>query len=212
MTKIIVFTYWKYCIIISVLYTVVWLKMSHTTVYMGSRTNLPFQCIHSFYCISKCYVSSKLFFFLTETLHFYMNGIDQGVAAMNIPDRIFGVVDLYGMATNVSIVQHDAVTDRSVCFLYTVHTKIIELITSKFWQKQNHLAHFLSSTVLIKFKTLFLDPLILLCLPHLLMYQSTSVLNIYIFNNQKSAQQMHIGIHIVRDRYAPWLRQAVLWR
>ena len=31
-------------------------------------------------------------------LHFYVNGDAQGPAATNVPDRIYGVIDLYGQA------------------------------------------------------------------------------------------------------------------
>ena len=36
------------------------------------------------------------------TLHYYINGIDQGVAASRTPQVVWGVVDLYGMAVKVS--------------------------------------------------------------------------------------------------------------
>ena len=48
------------------------------------------------------------------SLHFYVNGVDQGLAATNVPDRIFGVIDLYGQASQASIVQsHDRATALS---------------------------------------------------------------------------------------------------
>ncbi|XP_037089582.1 LOW QUALITY PROTEIN: neuralized-like protein 4, partial [Pollicipes pollicipes] len=39
-----------------------------------------------------------------NTLHFFINGLDQGVAATNAPSTVWGVVDLYGMTVKVSIV------------------------------------------------------------------------------------------------------------
>lgn len=39
-------------------------------------------------------------------LIFYVNSVEQGLAASNVPERIFGVVDLYGQAAQASIVQH----------------------------------------------------------------------------------------------------------
>lgn len=36
-------------------------------------------------------------------LKFYLNGQDQGVAAVGIPRNVFAVVDLYGKCTKVSI-------------------------------------------------------------------------------------------------------------
>lgn len=38
------------------------------------------------------------------TLHFWVNGVDQGAAAKNVPERVHGVIDLYGQAAQVSIV------------------------------------------------------------------------------------------------------------
>lgn len=38
------------------------------------------------------------------TLHYYINDIDQGVASSHTPQLVWGVVDLYGMAVKVSIV------------------------------------------------------------------------------------------------------------
>ncbi|KAH8333003.1 hypothetical protein KR074_010935 [Drosophila pseudoananassae] len=38
------------------------------------------------------------------TLHFWVNGVDQGPAASNVPERVFGVIDLYGQAAQASIV------------------------------------------------------------------------------------------------------------
>lgn len=40
-------------------------------------------------------------------LHYYINGIDQGIAATKIPATVFGVVDLYGMTVKVTIVDRD---------------------------------------------------------------------------------------------------------
>ena len=37
-------------------------------------------------------------------LHYYINGQDQGVAATRTPSPAWGVVDLYGMAVKVTIV------------------------------------------------------------------------------------------------------------
>ena len=36
-------------------------------------------------------------------LHYYINGMDQGLAASNCPSPVWGVVDLYGMAVKVTI-------------------------------------------------------------------------------------------------------------
>ena len=37
----------------------------------------------------------------TGSLHFFINGLDQGVAATRVPSQIWGVVDLYGMTVKV---------------------------------------------------------------------------------------------------------------
>jgi hypothetical protein len=39
-------------------------------------------------------------------LHYYINGQDQGVAATRTPIPAWGVVDLYGMAVKVTILDH----------------------------------------------------------------------------------------------------------
>ena len=39
----------------------------------------------------------------TGVLHFFVNGEDQGIAASNVPERVFGVIDLYGQAAQVQI-------------------------------------------------------------------------------------------------------------
>ena len=38
------------------------------------------------------------------TLRFIVNGADQGIAATNVPDKVYGVIDLYGQAAQASIV------------------------------------------------------------------------------------------------------------
>ncbi|XP_031830044.2 neuralized E3 ubiquitin protein ligase 4 [Nomia melanderi] len=40
------------------------------------------------------------------TLYFYVNGADQGAAAMNVPERVYGVIDLYGQAAQATIVDN----------------------------------------------------------------------------------------------------------
>ncbi|KAB7508105.1 Neuralized-like protein 4 [Armadillidium nasatum] len=37
------------------------------------------------------------------SLHFYVDGVDRGVAATNVPERVYGVVDLYGQAAQATI-------------------------------------------------------------------------------------------------------------
>ncbi|KAG1679563.1 Neuralized-like protein 4 [Nymphon striatum] len=38
------------------------------------------------------------------TVHFFVNGVDQGPAATNVPEEVFGVIDLYGQAVQATIV------------------------------------------------------------------------------------------------------------
>jgi neuralized-like protein 4 len=40
-------------------------------------------------------------------LHYYINGQDQGVASNETPQTIWGVVDLYGMAVKVTILDRN---------------------------------------------------------------------------------------------------------
>lgn len=40
----------------------------------------------------------------TGTVHFFVNGIDQGAAASNVPENVYGVIDLYGQAAQATIV------------------------------------------------------------------------------------------------------------
>ena len=39
-------------------------------------------------------------------LHYFINGMDQGVASARTPSTFWGVVDLYGMAVKVTIMDH----------------------------------------------------------------------------------------------------------
>uniref|UniRef100_A0A8V0XDZ8 Neuralized E3 ubiquitin protein ligase 4 n=1 Tax=Gallus gallus TaxID=9031 RepID=A0A8V0XDZ8_CHICK len=47
-----------------------------------------------------------------NALHFYINGVDQGVATTLTPLVVYGVVDLYGMAVKVTIVHTHNASDR----------------------------------------------------------------------------------------------------
>nr|CAD7580282.1 unnamed protein product [Timema californicum] len=44
-------------------------------------------------------------------LVFYMNGVCQGVAAEDLPSKVYAVVDMYGKCAQVSIVESDGVID-----------------------------------------------------------------------------------------------------
>ncbi|XP_071142815.1 neuralized-like protein 4 isoform X5 [Mytilus edulis] len=45
-----------------------------------------------------------------STLHFYLNGIDHGKAFSNLPEVVYGVVDLYGKCCQVSIINKESAT------------------------------------------------------------------------------------------------------
>ena len=40
------------------------------------------------------------------SLHYTINGEDQGVACENIPPNVYAVIDLYGQCAQVSVVHH----------------------------------------------------------------------------------------------------------
>jgi neuralized-like protein 4 len=42
-------------------------------------------------------------------VHFFVNGVDQGVAASGVPETVYGVVDLYGQAAQATIVQQGTI-------------------------------------------------------------------------------------------------------
>ncbi|GFR92101.1 neuralized-like protein 4 [Elysia marginata] len=44
-------------------------------------------------------------------LHYFINGLDQGMASSNAPAPVWGVVDLYGMAVKVTIIDHSPVLE-----------------------------------------------------------------------------------------------------
>lgn len=47
-------------------------------------------------------------------LHYLINGLDQGVAASNVPELFWGVVDLYGRTVKVTIVDRDEREERNL--------------------------------------------------------------------------------------------------
>jgi neuralized-like protein 4 len=44
-----------------------------------------------------------------SSLHLYINGIDQGVAARDVPCPCHGLVDLYGQCEQVDYYKHDII-------------------------------------------------------------------------------------------------------
>ena len=56
----------------------------------------------------------------TGTVHFFVNGIDQGAAASNVPENVFGVIDLYGRASQATIIDQNGMLMHNIlkmCFL-----------------------------------------------------------------------------------------------
>ena len=58
-------------------------------------------------------------------LHFYVNGVDQGVAASGVPPKVYAVVDMYGKCAQVSIIES---TDNRVTGMVHLHNFIIYLV------------------------------------------------------------------------------------
>lgn len=53
-----------------------------------------------------CDCDTVIHLLFQNDLIFYVNGESQGIAASNIPPRVFAVVDLYGKCAQVSIVDN----------------------------------------------------------------------------------------------------------
>lgn len=47
-------------------------------------------------------------------LHYYINGLDQGVAVSNLPSKVWGVVDMYGKTVKVTIVDRDVNEEKNL--------------------------------------------------------------------------------------------------
>lgn len=76
------------------------------TLPIGSRIGkfgyitLPVSCqkiINKSFCLGLMRQSDS-------TLHYYINGVDQGPACDNVPRDVHGVIDLYGQCAQVSII------------------------------------------------------------------------------------------------------------
>uniref|UniRef100_A0A8C8C388 Neuralized-like protein 4 n=1 Tax=Oncorhynchus tshawytscha TaxID=74940 RepID=A0A8C8C388_ONCTS len=51
----------------------------------------------------------------TGDLHYYINGVDQGVACTGLPPEVYAVIDLYGQCVQVSITSSSGPQDNSLC-------------------------------------------------------------------------------------------------
>ncbi|WAR14180.1 NEUL4-like protein [Mya arenaria] len=62
----------------------------------------------------------------TGTVHFFVNGIDMGAAASNVPENVYGVIDLYGQAAQATIVdQSDNLSTPDVDFSSLSETDLL---------------------------------------------------------------------------------------
>lgn len=50
------------------------------------------------------------------TLHFFVNGVDQGLATRDIPPNVYGVIDLYGQAAQATII--DTAGNVRLCLMF----------------------------------------------------------------------------------------------
>ena len=74
------------------------------------RSELCFSSFHQrgdFTHMYKPYKNLLYFRKSNGNLHYFINGLDQGVAASRLPAQTWGVVDLYGMTVKVTIVDRD---------------------------------------------------------------------------------------------------------
>jgi len=51
------------------------------------------------------------------TLHFFVNGVDQGLASRDVPPCVYGVIDLYGQAAQATITDTAGNVHLSQCFM-----------------------------------------------------------------------------------------------
>ena len=62
---------------------------------------------------------------LDGSLHYTINGQDQGVACESLPPNIYAVIDLYGQCAQVSVVHHLALGTGPVQNLVQSHHRLI---------------------------------------------------------------------------------------
>ena len=71
-------------------------------------------------------------------LHLFVNGVDQGVAATNIPDTVWVAVDLYGKCDEIAIVNNTGEEGR-VSFVKETGDKVM---LASHWSKQTTLLEY----------------------------------------------------------------------
>ena len=79
----------------------VWLQVYHNGVKVRSRYGPNINSLLAGHTLGLVVTSDNC-------LHLFVNGVDQGVAATNIPDHVFAVIDMYGKCAQVTL------TDNSV--------------------------------------------------------------------------------------------------
>jgi len=71
-------------------------------------------------------------------LHYFINGLDQGVAVQHLPGPIWGVIDLYGMTVKVSILDREEDAANPIAPNHTCESMILELL-SEFKKKLSYI-------------------------------------------------------------------------
>ncbi|XP_057662897.1 neuralized-like protein 4 [Diorhabda carinulata] len=67
-------------------------------------------------------------------LHYFINGLDQGIAAQRVPNKVWGVIDLYGMTIKVSIVERDEREEQNLITRKNTRDQQINLSESNNFQ------------------------------------------------------------------------------
>ena len=63
----------------------------------------------------------------TGLLHFFVNGVDQGTAATDVPPNVFAVIDMYGKCAQVSIIES---SDNRVVGVYKLALRMLTWVLS----------------------------------------------------------------------------------
>lgn len=66
--------------------------------------------------------------FVKGELKFFLNGKSLGVAAKNIPEKVYGIVDLYGKCAQVTLTPQ---SDPESKFII-IKVSILKILTSKY--------------------------------------------------------------------------------
>jgi len=59
-------------------------------------------------------------------LHFYVNGVDQGLATGDVPHTVYGVIDLYGQAAQATII--DAEGNVHLCLIFDTILEVVAFV------------------------------------------------------------------------------------